>query len=108
MNDIDKDMARPLGRTVMGGGLVIVLAAILGGCAGSPDCLKTQRYQNASVFPKLKSPAGLQIPKPDPDMQIPDVSNGPIAAYSTAPQGTEADNPQSRCLTTPPPLQASN
>lgn len=108
MNNIDNDTARSMGRRVMQGGLVIVVAAILTGCAGSPDCLKTQHYESAKAFPKLKSPAGLQIPKPDPDMEIPSVSNGPVAAYSAPPQGTDADNSQARCLTTPPPLSASS
>ncbi|MGN8160244.1 hypothetical protein ACS8YF_16400 [Salinisphaera sp. SWV1] len=108
MNKIEKVKARLMGRRAMVGGLVLLLAAVLGGCAGSPNCLTTQRYENAKVFPKLKSPAGLKIPKPDPDMKIPSVPNGPVAAYSTAPQGTDASNPQSRCLTTPPPLGTSS
>ena len=94
-------------RKMTGAVLVAAVAAALGGCAGGPDCLKPQRYDHASVFPQLKSPPGLKIPTPDEDMQIPDVSRGPVAAYDTAPQGTEADNPRSRCLTTPPPLNAS-
>lgn len=107
MNIIDSNVARPLGRKAIGGGLIVVMVAIIGGCAGTPDCLKSQRYEDASAFPKLNNPAGLEIPKPDSDMQIPNVSDGPVAAYSAAPQGTDSDNPQSRCLTTPPPLDES-
>lgn len=106
-NNIDKDTARPMGRRMMEGGVLLVLAAVLGGCAGTPDCLKTQRYANAQEFPKLKAPAGLTIPKPDSDWKIPNVSNGPVAAYDTAPQGTDAGNAQSRCLTTPPPINTT-
>ena len=107
-NNIDKDTARPMSRRMMEGGVLLVVAAVLGGCAGTPSCLKTPRYANAKEFPKLKAPAGLTVPKPDPDWMIPSVSNGPVAAYDTAPQGTNASNPQSRCLTTPPPINTSS
>lgn len=108
MNSIDSNPARPRNRKVIGIGLPLAMAMIIGGCAGTPDCLKDQNYKHASALPKLKNPAGLTIPKSDSAMQIPSVSNGPVAAYSTAPQGTDPDNSQSRCLTTPPPLNASS
>lgn len=107
MNIMDFYKARPVGRWAVPAGTVIALAALLGGCAGGPNCLKTQRYENAKAFPTLKDSAGLNVPKPDPDMQIPSVSSGPVARYSAAPQGTDADNPRARCLTTPPPINTS-
>ncbi|HET7315086.1 hypothetical protein [Salinisphaera sp.] len=107
MNIIDTETARPNSRKAMSAGVAVVLAAVLGGCAGSPNCLETQRYEDAKALPKLKAPAGLSIPKPDPDMRIPDVPNGPVAAYRTAPQGTDSENPLSRCLITPPPINTS-
>ena len=107
MNIIDLYRTRPVFRGSMQAGAAIALAAFLSGCAGAPDCLKTQRYENAQVFPKLKDSAGLSVPKPDPDMQIPNITSGPVARYSVAPQGTDADNPRARCLTTPPPINTS-
>lgn len=108
MINTDKDEVRLGGRRLIGGGFALALILATAGCAGGPSCLKAQRYESAKVFPKLKDPAGLTVPQADPDMKIPSVANGPIAAYSTAPKGTESSNPQSRCLTTPPPLEASN
>jgi uncharacterized lipoprotein len=57
---------------------------------------------DAKRFPPLKSPPGLAVPKPDPNMAIPKVANGPVGHYKQAPPGTNSDNPAARCLTTPP------
>jgi len=87
--------------------LYIPFAAVLVGlsaCSSTPSCLKSQPYTDAQQFPGLKSPPGLDVPAPDPDMQIPNVSDGPIAAYATAPAGTDPEIENSRCLTTPPPI----
>lgn len=85
-------------------GLVAVLAVALAGCATDTSCVKNTKYVDAKSFPMLKSPPGLQAPKPDSDMKIPDITNGPVTTYDTAPKGVDSDNPMARCLTTPPPL----
>lgn len=108
MKNIDIRNARTVSRSIVGGGVAVVLAVALGGCAGTPDCLKNQSYTDAKTFPKLKRTAGLSVPASDPDMQIPAVTGGPVAAYKVPPQGTDSENPQSRCLTTPPPLGPSS
>ncbi|WP_423823853.1 hypothetical protein V5738_07745 [Salinisphaera sp. SPP-AMP-43] len=107
MKNIDIHKARTASRSIVGSGVAVVLAAALTGCAGTPDCFKNQSYTDAQTFPKLKNTAGLSVPASDPDMQIPAVSGGPVAAYKASPQGTDSENPQSRCLTTPPPLSPS-
>lgn len=87
---------------------IVMTSAVLGlsACSSTPDCLGKQSYTSAQQFPELKSPPGLEVPAPDPDMAIPSVSNGPIAAYATAPEGTDPKLEGSRCLTTPPPLSS--
>ncbi|RJS92666.1 hypothetical protein D3260_10560 [Salinisphaera sp. Q1T1-3] len=77
---------------------------LLSACSGTPGCLKTQRYTEAKSLPALKAPPGLDVPESDDEMKVPDVRNGPVAAFAQPPEGTEQDNPQSRCLSTPPPL----
>lgn len=84
---------------------LVVVAISATACSSTPNCLKRQGYADAIAFPKLKAPAGLEVPKSDDQMSVPDVRNGPVAAYGEAPVGTEPDNDQSRCLTTPPVLQ---
>lgn len=86
---------------------MVAAVLALSACSSTPDCLKKQPYTSAQQFPELKSPPGLQVPGADPDMQIPSVSNGPIAAYAKAPAGTDPDLENSRCLTTPPPIASS-
>lgn len=80
---------------------------LLTACSGTPDCLKHPGYVDAKALPPLQAPAGLSVPKSDAHMSVPDVREGPVSAYATAPEGTEQDNEQARCLTTPPPLPAS-
>lgn len=86
-----------------------MMAAVLAlsACSSTPNCLKKQSYMSAQQFPGLKSPPGLKAPGADPDMQIPSVSKGPIAAYTKAPEGTDPTLENSRCLTTPPPIANS-
>lgn len=83
-----------------------MMAAVfaLSACSTTPDCLEKQPYMSAQQFPELTSPPGLEVPGTDPDMQIPTVSDGPIAAYAQAPEGTDPELESSRCLTTPPPM----
>lgn len=86
-----------------------MMAAVLAlsACSSTPDCLEKQPYMSAQQFPGLTSPPGLEVPDGDSDMQIPTVSDGPIAAYAQAPEGTDPELESSRCLTTPPPLASS-
>lgn len=81
--------------------------ATLSACSSTPGCLKHQSYRDAEQFPALKSPPGLQVPKPDPDNEIPSVADGPVGSYAQAPNSTETDNEYSRCLTAPPPVAKS-
>lgn len=81
--------------------------ALLSACSSTPDCLEQQSYMDAKAFPPLRSPAGLDVPAPDPSMQVPDVASGPVGAYAQAPNGTDAEDPAARCLVTPPPMARS-
>lgn len=87
---------------------MVLAAGTLAACSGTPNCLEKQSYENATAFPPLKAPPGLSAPKPDPDMQIPQVSSGPVRTYPAAPPGTDSTNPRSRCLTTPPPVPSGS
>ncbi|MDA3921143.1 MAG: hypothetical protein PF501_10745 [Salinisphaera sp.] len=86
---------------------IVAAVATLSACSSTPNCLKDQPYMQAKQFPPLKSPPGLQVPKPDADNQIPSVANGPVGAYAQAPKGTDSNNEYNRCLTTPPPIATS-
>ena len=112
------DAKRELSRTFSNSCLIDMhkLKGILGlamvgltvtACSSTPNCLERQAYTDAVAFPKLQAPAGLEVPASDDQMTIPEVRNGPVAAFNEAPAGTEPDNDQSRCLTTPPVLQTS-
>ncbi|MES1926930.1 hypothetical protein [Salinisphaera sp. T31B1] len=78
--------------------------AALSACSSTPDCMKPQSYMNAKSFPPLKSPAGLDVPPSDPNMQIPDVASGPVGTYDDVPTGVDPKDPAARCLSTPPPM----
>ncbi|WP_353180690.1 MULTISPECIES: hypothetical protein [unclassified Salinisphaera] len=78
----------------------------LAACSTTPACLKTQSYMNAQSFPPLKSPAGLDVPQPDPSMRIPDVATGPVGHFDDVPAGRDAEDPAARCLVTPPAMNS--
>lgn len=88
--------------------LLILSAGALAACSSTPDCLKNQSYEHATAFPPLKAPPGLSISKASSDMQIPQVSAGPVATYPAAQPGTNPKNARSRCLTTPPALDSNS
>lgn len=81
-----------------------VATFLVSACSTTPDCLKHHAYMDAKTFPKLKSPPGLQVPKPDQDMQIPGIASGPVGHYKKAPATASPDNAAGRCLTTPPAM----
>lgn len=84
-------------------GLACGLAAIsLSACSSLSDCLEPQPYMHARQLPPLSNPAGLDVPRPNPDMAIPDVQDGPVGRYRR-PHGP-ADSAFSSCLVTPPPM----
>lgn len=89
-------------------GIAIAATTLLSACSGTPDCLKQPGYADARTLPALSAPPGLKVPSSDAEMVVPDVRNGPVAAYAQPPVGTEQDNPQSRCLTAPPPLNTGS
>jgi len=78
--------------------------AALTACSSTPDCMKPQSYMNAKSFPSLTSPAGLDVPGSDPNMQIPQVAAGAVGTYDDVPVGGDAEDPAARCLVTPPPM----
>lgn len=88
----------------LGVSLFALLLVVLSGCAADTSCVQNKQYVHAETFPMLQDPPGLKVPKPDPNMQIPAVSGGPVVAYKTAPQGVDPSSPIARCLTTPPSL----
>lgn len=88
---------------------MILLTALLAlsGCANNP-CEPGEPYRQAQTVPSLKAPSGLQVPAPDPSMQIPDVAPG-LPEFDTAKNAKEsADGDTRRCLAIPPPLPAQN
>ena len=87
--------------------MLAVSALLLSACSATPNCLKPQPYMDAKTFPPLKSPAGLDVPAPDPNLQIPDVASGPVGTYDEAPTGIDPEDPAARCLTTPPAMTSS-
>lgn len=76
--------------------LLLTLAA----CAGNPACLSGQPYHDAEEFPPLRAPAGMAVPEPDPNLQVPEVEDGPVAAFPPE----EGEDGRQRCLSAPPPL----
>lgn len=51
--------------------IIAALAALAAGCAGMPECDLPQPYNSAKPYPALKAPAGLDVPAPSPDYQVP-------------------------------------
>lgn len=84
--------------------LFAALPLVIAGCSSTPNCLEPQPYMQAKAFPPLKSPAGLNVPKPDASMQIPSVVSGPIGSFDSLPDNRDPENPAARCLVTPPAM----
>ena len=78
----------------------------LAACSSTPACLKTQPYMSAQSFPPLTSPPGLNAPRPDPSMRIPDVAAGPVGYFDEVPADRDAEDPAARCLSTPPAMSS--
>lgn len=77
--------------------LIVLATLTLAGCAG-PPCLQDQPYRSAELYPGLDAPPGLNVPKPDPKMRVPDVASGPVGTYP----GTKGMTPaRMRCLAMP-------
>ncbi|MES1944946.1 hypothetical protein PC39_12546 [Salinisphaera sp. PC39] len=84
----------------------LALPLAVAACANEPACMKDQPYQTAESFPPLRAPAGMSVPEPDPNMRVPEVGDGPVAAYP-AEQGEGEEDKEAarrRCLSSPPPL----
>lgn len=75
---------------------LLLAALFLAGCA-SQRCGSHQEYQNARETPPLKAPSGLQVPKVDSSMQIPNVASARGKSLRMRADGT--------CLETPPPFK---
>jgi uncharacterized lipoprotein len=95
---------------LLGAGGIAMFSMLLASCSLFTDtsCVGNTDYAHAQAFPKMKSPLGLQVPKPDQDMQIPQVRSGPVTTYDAVPTGIDPDSPPAKCLTTPPPLGHSS
>ncbi|HYW04301.1 MAG TPA: hypothetical protein VFA86_10195 [Gammaproteobacteria bacterium] len=77
--------------------LPLLLAGLfLAGCA-SQRCGSHHEYEKAQETPPLKAPSGLQVPTPDPSMQIPRVASAKSKSLRMRADGT--------CLETPPPFK---
>lgn len=81
----------------------LVALIVLAGCSSISDCLEPQPYMQAKQMPPLASPPGLDVPPPDPDMQIPDVGSGPIGDYEQPIKG-RPDSVLAHCLIAPPAM----
>ena len=77
--------------------LLCIAAFALAGCAG-PSCLQDKPYRSAGQFPILEAPAGLTVPEPNPNMQIPQVESGPVGFY---PDSKDFKPERMRCLAMP-------
>lgn len=88
---------------------VLLLPLVAAACTGTPDCLQGQPYQQAETFPPLRAPAGMSVPEADPNLQVPEVAEGPVGAYP-AEQGSGDESKEQarrRCLSSPPPMSTS-
>lgn len=75
------------------------LLPVLAACSAGPACLRDQPYKSAEEFPPLEAPAGMSVPQPDPNLEVPEVEDGPVAAYPPE-AGDESEG--RRCLAMPP------
>lgn len=84
-------------------GLTCVAAAmLLSACSSMSECLEPQPYMQAQQLPPLSNPPGLDVPRPDADMAIPDVARGPVGQYDNPPGA--ATSAFAHCLVAPPPM----
>lgn len=84
---------------------VSILLLGLAGCSGTPACLEQASYHDVEQFPPLRAPAGMSVPEADPNLRVPEVGQGPIAAFSAQTQDEEGkEEARRRCLSSPPPL----
>jgi len=91
--------------SVLRGGLCLLASLSLGGCAflsTSSGC-DSKPYMHAEVSPPLQQLPGLDVPKPNPDMAIPNVPDGPIGWYGDPPVA-QLDSAFGDCLYAPPPM----
>jgi|GEM_PF-3248902 len=84
--------------------VVVLLPLVLGACASTYDCTKTEAYTKAKQLDPLVSPAGLKVASPNPDMDIPDTGNGPVGTYDDPPPDIAASE-IADCLIAPPPME---
>lgn len=83
---------------------LLLLLVAMAGCTG-PLCLQSQDYEDARLLPPLTAPPGLDVPEPDPNLAIPEVSGGgPVGAY---PPGEGFGKQHLRCLDAPPPMPST-
>lgn len=88
--------------------LCLGLPLVLTACTTTYDCKGVRAYMYAQQFPALKNPPGLNVPPPDPSMDIPHVSAGPVRKYANAPEDAMLPdglrrNELAGCLVAPPP-----
>jgi uncharacterized lipoprotein len=84
---------------------LILLPAILTGCASSRYCERSEQvYEGVVEQAPLQPPEGLQVPPPDPNFAIPEAT-GEDVQYAVAVTDAKGRN-RSRCLDAPPPLPA--
>lgn len=76
-----------------------LLLPLLAACSATPACLREQPYQSAEAFPPLRAPAGMAVPEPDPNLEVPEVEDGPVSAFPA-----EGSDGSRRCLSMPPSL----
>lgn len=80
----------------------LLVSALLAACSPAYKCEGVRDYMYAEEFPALQSPPGLDVPKPDADMRIPDVADGPVRYYKK-PSADPREYDFSNCLVAPPP-----
>lgn len=88
--------------------LCLTMPLMLTACTTTYDCEGVRAYMYAEQFPALKNPPGLNVPPPDPSMDIPDVAGGPVRRYDNAPDDARLPdgvrrNELAGCLIAPPP-----
>lgn len=81
----------------------LLAAALLSACSSVSNCKGTQPYMHAEQYAPLKNPPGLDVPPPNPDMAIPNVTDGPVGRYDK--QGDDdAEDDFGDCLIAPPAM----
>lgn len=80
----------------------------LAGCSGTPACLQEQPYHDVEEFPPLRAPAGMRVPEADPNLRVPEVGDGPVAAFPAEQADEGKEEARRRCLSSPPSLPESS